>query len=46
MKIEQIYTSCLSQASYFVENNGEAIVIDPIREVDQYIKRAKSMDVK
>ena len=42
MKIEQIYTSCLSQASYFVENNGEAIVIDPIREVDQYIKRAKS----
>ncbi len=42
MKIEQIYTSCLSQASYFVENNGVAIVIDPIREVDQYIKRAKS----
>ena len=42
MKIEQIYTSCLSQASYFIENNGEAIVIDPIREVNQYIKRAKS----
>ena len=42
MKIEQIYTSCLSQASYFVENNGVAIVIDPIREVDQFIKRAKS----
>ena len=46
MKIEQIYTSCLSQASYFVENNGEAIVIDPIREVDQYIKRAKSNGCK
>ena len=46
MKIEQIYTSCLSQASYFVENNGEAIVIDPIREIDQYIKRAKSNGCK
>ena len=46
MKIEQIYTSCLSQASYFIENNGEAIVIDPIREVDQYIKRAKSNGCK
>ena len=46
MKIEQIYTSCLSQASYFIENNGEAIVIDPIREVDQYIKRAKSSGCK
>ena len=46
MKIEQIYTSCLSQASYFIENNGEAIVIDPIREVDQYIKRAKSIGCK
>ncbi len=42
MKVEQIYTSCLSQASYFVENNGEAIVIDPIREVDQYIDMAKT----
>ena len=46
MKVEQIYTSCLSQASYFIENNGEAIVIDPIREVDQYIKRAKSSRCK
>ena len=46
MKIEQIYTSCLSQASYFIENNGEAIVIDPIREVDQYIKRSKSIGCK
>ena len=46
MKIEQIYTSCLSQASYFIENNGEAIVIDPIREVDQYIEKAKSNGCK
>ena len=46
MKIEQIYTSCLSQASYFVENNGVAIIIDPIREVQQYIQKAKSRGAK
>ena len=48
MKIKQIYTKCLSQASYFVESNGEAAVIDPIREVDQYMQMAKSMrcDIK
>ena len=46
MKIEQIYTSCLSQASYFVENNGVAIIIDPIREVEQYIQKAKSRGAK
>ena len=42
MKIEQIYTSCLSQASYFISSDGEAAVIDPIREVGQYIKMAES----
>ena len=37
MKIEQIYTKCLAQGSYYMENNGEAAVIDPLREVNQYI---------
>ena len=46
MKIDQIYTKCLSQASYFIENNGEAAVIDPIREVNQYIEIAKSKKCK
>ena len=46
MKIDQIYTKCISQASYFIENNGEAAVIDPIREVDQYIQMAKSKKCK
>ena len=41
MKVEQIYTKCLSQASYIIDNNGECAVIDPLREVDYYIKRAK-----
>ncbi len=46
MKVEQIYTGCLSQGSYYIESDGEAIIIDPLREVDQYIKKAKSQNVK
>ena len=41
MKVEQIYTGCLSQASYYVESDGEVVIIDPIREVDYYIEKAK-----
>lgn len=40
MKIEQIYTGCLAEAAYYIESNGEAAVIDPLREVEPYIKRA------
>ncbi len=41
MKIEQIYTGCLSHAAYYIESNGEAAIFDPLREVDPYIKRAQ-----
>ena len=41
MKIEQIYTGCLAQGAYYVESDGEAVVIDPLREVESYIQRAK-----
>ena len=41
MKIEQIYTGCLAQASYYIECNGEAAVIDPLRDIDVYINKAK-----
>ncbi len=41
MFIKQIYTQCLSEASYYIDNNNEAVVIDPIREPDQYIELAK-----
>ncbi len=41
MKIEQIYTGCLAQGAYYIESNGEAIVIDPLREVAPYIEKAK-----
>ncbi|MGB0850498.1 MAG: MBL fold metallo-hydrolase [Bacteroidia bacterium] len=40
MKIEQIYTGCLAQGAYYIESNGEAAIIDPLREVDDYIARA------
>ena len=40
MIVEQIYTKCLSQGSYYIESKGEAAVIDPLREIDSYIERA------
>jgi len=41
MKIEQIYTGCLAEAAYYIESDGEAVIIDPLREVDPYIEKAK-----
>ena len=41
MKVEQIYTKCLSQGSYYIESNNEVAIIDPIREIDIYIEKAK-----
>ncbi len=41
MKIQQIYTGCLAQGAYYIESKGEAAVIDPLREVEPYIKRAE-----
>jgi hydroxyacylglutathione hydrolase len=41
MKIQQIYTGCLAQGAYYIESNGEAAVIDPLREIDQYLNLAK-----
>jgi hydroxyacylglutathione hydrolase len=41
MKIEQIYTGCLAEAAYYIESNGEAGIIDPLREVQPYLKKAK-----
>jgi len=42
MKIEQIYTGCLAQGAYYIESAGEAVVIDPLREVEPYLERAKA----
>ncbi|WP_443944520.1 MBL fold metallo-hydrolase [Pedobacter sp. AW1-32] len=46
MKIEQIYTGCLAEAAYYIESNGEAAIIDPLREVDTYLKRAAKANAK
>ena len=41
MFIQQLYTKCLSEAAYYVESNGEAAVIDPLRDIDTYLELAK-----
>jgi len=46
MKIEQIYTGCLAQGAYYIESDGEAAVIDPLREVQPYIEKADRRNAK
>ncbi|WP_154858348.1 MBL fold metallo-hydrolase [Cyclobacterium xiamenense] len=41
MKVEQIYTGCLAQGAYYIESNGEAAIVDPLREVQPYIEKAE-----
>jgi glyoxylase-like metal-dependent hydrolase (beta-lactamase superfamily II)/rhodanese-related sulfurtransferase len=40
MYIQQLYTNCLSEAAYYVESNGEAVVVDPLRDYREYTKLA------
>lgn len=42
MIIDQIYTGCLAQGAYYIESEGEAVVIDPLREVEPYLQKAKN----
>ena len=46
MKVEQIYTGCLAQGAYYIESDGEAVVIDPLREVQPYLDKAKHNNAK
>ena len=46
MKVEQIYTGCLAQGAYYLENNGEVAIIDPLREVQPYLDRAEKDGAK
>ncbi len=41
MNIEQIYTGCLAQGAYYITSNGEAAIVDPLRETKPYIDRLK-----
>ena len=46
MIVKQFYTACLSQASYFIESEGEVAIIDPSREIDHFLEKANSSKSK
>ena len=46
MKVEQIYTGCLAQGAYYITSNGEAAIIDPLRETQPYLQRLEKDNVK
>ncbi len=46
MKIEQIYTGCLAQGAYYIESEGEAVIIDPLRETQPYLDRLQTSGAK
>ncbi|GAB4042455.1 MBL fold metallo-hydrolase [Spirosoma jeollabukense] len=46
MTIEQLYTGCLAQGAYYIESNGEAAIIDPLRETSPYIRKAEKAGAK
>ena len=46
MKIEQIYTGCLAQGAYYIESEGEAVIIDPLRETEPYLERLAESGAK
>jgi glyoxylase-like metal-dependent hydrolase (beta-lactamase superfamily II)/rhodanese-related sulfurtransferase len=46
MYVEQIFTSCLAEMAYYIESNGEAVVIDPLRETTPYIEKANERGAK
>ena len=41
MYIKQLYTGCISEAAYYIESNGEAAIVDPLRDIDAYLQLAK-----
>ena len=46
MVIEQIYTGCLSQGAYYIQSGNEVAIIDPLREIDPYMQKAKKANAK
>jgi glyoxylase-like metal-dependent hydrolase (beta-lactamase superfamily II)/rhodanese-related sulfurtransferase len=46
MLIKQLYTGCISEAAYFIESEGEAAVVDPLRDIDEYLQLANERGVK
>jgi glyoxylase-like metal-dependent hydrolase (beta-lactamase superfamily II)/rhodanese-related sulfurtransferase len=46
MFIKQLYTGCISEAAYYIESNGEAAVVDPLRDIDAYLQLANERSTK
>jgi glyoxylase-like metal-dependent hydrolase (beta-lactamase superfamily II)/rhodanese-related sulfurtransferase len=46
MNVEQIYTGCLAEAAYYIESEGEAVIIDPLRETKPYLEKLKATGAK
>src|SRR6185436_7034101 len=46
MYVQQLYTNCLAEAAYYIESNGEAAIIDPIRETEPYTELAAERGAK
>ena len=46
MYIEQLYTGCLSEAAYYIESNGEAAIVDPMRDIEPYLEMAAGRKAK
>src|SRR5476649_1778001 len=46
MFVQQLYTGCLSEAAYYIESDGEAAVIDPLRDIDEYLQLARERNAK
>jgi glyoxylase-like metal-dependent hydrolase (beta-lactamase superfamily II)/rhodanese-related sulfurtransferase len=46
MKVEQLYTGCLAEAAYYIESQGEAAIIDPLRETKPYVEKANADNAK
>ena len=46
MFVKRLYTNCLAEAAYYIESNGEAAIIDPIRETEPYTELTKERGTK
>ncbi len=42
MYIQQLYTGCLSESAYYIESEGEVAIVDPLRDIEEYVKLAES----
>jgi len=46
MLVKQLYTGCLSEAAYYIESNGEAAIVDPLRDIDSYLQLASERNTR